>query len=130
MNEDSGLREQFQSLRRAEEARSPSFDAVLGRAQRASAARFGGLAAVVAVVIAVMAVVVLQVARRPAFRADGGPAPMLADWRAPTDFLLDTPGQTLLHTVPEFGRYPSAVPTAFPPTRNTTPAHRAGREHS
>lgn len=59
-----------------------------------------------------------------------GAAPMLADWRSPTAFLLDTPGRELLHTIPDIGRYPSTRLFPFPPTRMTTPAQRAGREHS
>jgi hypothetical protein len=41
------------------------------------------------------------VGRRP-----GPPPPMaaVAQWIAPTDFLLDTPGREIVHTVPRIGR--------------------------
>ena len=130
MNEDLRLREQIQSLRRADQARGPSFEAVMRRIQRRSAAGLFGRIAIAALVMAAIAVTWIQGARRPASLIEGGAAPMLADWRAPTDFLLITPGWSLLNSVPELGHYPSAPVTPPPTTQLNTPAHHTGRRPS
>jgi len=129
MSVDDKLRESFASLSRTEAVRAPSFDAVLGRTRRPSVHRLRGIAAVAAV-MAVVAVSVFQGSHHRGSPALGTAEPMLADWRAPTDFLLETPGRVLLHTIPKVGHYPSDVLDSFPPTRFTTPVPRAGREHS
>ncbi len=40
----------------------------------------------------------------------------ITEWKAPTDFLLETPGSELLRTVPEIGQWHfySAMPGAMP----------------
>src|SRR6476659_5864137 len=40
----------------------------------------------------------------------------LAEWKAPTDFLLETPGRELLRTVPEIGEW-RGYTVALPGTR-------------
>jgi hypothetical protein len=127
MNDDSQLRAYFASLRRAGDSATPSLERVIGRAARRSHDR--GLKVAASVVFSVVTVVILWAwnpHRSPPLNAA---APRLADWRAPTDFLLDTPGRELLHTIPVMGRYPSAL-GPFPPTRTTPPAPRAAPEHS
>jgi hypothetical protein len=128
MNDDR-LREHFASLRRAEEARAPSFERVIGRPPRRSNRGWWGVGGA-ASALAVVTVVLVRMSHPHGPRTIAASAPMLADWRAPTDFLLDTPGRELLHTIPDLGRWPATGFGPHPPTRMTTPAPRAGREHS
>jgi len=58
-----------------------------------------------------------------------GSAP-LADWRSPTDFLLETATLQDWRTVPVIGAPLPGVLVVFPSFNDTTPAHRAGREQS
>ncbi len=129
MNEDSKLREYFESLRRAEAARTPTFQAVLGRARGPARHGLWRLAMTAAIIVAA-AVTGIRTMRHTTSLIDSPAPPMLADWRAPTDFLLDTPGQALLHTVPDVGHYPPPLPDPVPHTPITTPTPRSGREHS
>jgi hypothetical protein len=129
MNDEFKLREYFASLRRAEAARTPTFQAVLGGARRPAKHGLWRLG-MAAVVIAAAAVTGIRTLRHTTSLTESPAAPMLADWRASTDFLLDTPGKALLHTVPDVGHYPPPIPDLFSPTPITTPAPRSGREHS
>lgn len=129
MSDDSRLRDSFASLRRSEEARTPSFERVIGRAPGRFSRRFWGLTVASTVLLAAVTVLVFWVSNPRQPSTNHAAAPMLADWRAPTDFLLDTPGRELLHTIPEIGHYPPVL-GHFLPTPSTTPAPRAGREHS
>jgi hypothetical protein len=135
MNEDSKLRKLFASLRRADAVRTPTFERVLSRTRPpehgvrglAAAAPLGlaatlGLAAVIAAIV--------RLPHRHASPAIRAAAPMLADWRAPTDFLLDTPGRALLDTVPELGVVPAPRLDPSSPPSTHKPAAHAAREHS
>lgn len=131
MKDDSDLQEQFASLRRAEAASAPNFESVIGAGRRRSSYagwRAGVFAA--GLVIVALGGVILRASHPPEAPTTLAPAPALADWRAPTDFLLDTPGRELLHTIPDLGRRTSAGLHPLPPTGITTPVPRAGREHS
>lgn len=130
MNDDSQLREYFASLRRAEEARIPSFEQVVGRARRRPAQQFRRRAVAGPVLLAAAAAIAFWASNPHPPAAIHSTAPMLADWRAPTDFLLDTPGRELLNTIPEVGRYPPLGLGPFPPNRPPTPGPHAGREHT
>ena len=85
MNDDQ-LREAFAELRRAEAAHVPRF--VAGRRRRPYTAL--AFAAVVLLIVLIVAII----PRRP-------PAPSITTWKAPTDFLLQTPGHELLQSVPD-----------------------------
>ena len=85
MNDDQ-LREAFAELRRAEAAHVPRF--VVGRRPRPYTAL--AFAAVVFLIVLIVAII----PRRP-------PTPPLTTWKAPTDFLLQTPGRELLQSVPD-----------------------------
>ena len=129
MNEDSKLRKLFASLRRADAVRTPEFERVLDRTRlpehgvwRLAAAASLGLAAVIAAIV--------RLPHRHASPAIRAAAPMLADWRAPTDFLLDTPGRALLDTVPELGVVPAPRLDPSSPPSTHKPAAHAAREHS
>jgi hypothetical protein len=130
MNDDSSLREQFASLRHADAASAPDFAQVTRRARRGSndAPWKLGLTACLVLSVAAGSMWLLRMASpRGSIHAA---APMLADWHAPTDFLLDTPGRELLHTVPDLRLDSATALGPLPPTLMTTPAPRADREHS
>jgi hypothetical protein len=130
MNEDDrDLLEQFASLRREEAASAPTFERVTGAAGRCSKHAGWGVAVAACILIAVVAAVIIHVPHPPS-AAPTMTAPTLADWRAPTDFLLDTPGAALLHTIPDLGPHASTDLDSLPPIGTTTPARHAGLEHS
>ncbi|HEY8130290.1 MAG TPA: hypothetical protein VII12_00235 [Thermoanaerobaculia bacterium] len=85
MNDDR-LRQAFAELRREEAAHVPPFR-VDGRRGRWPATRLA-FALLVLMIVAMI------------FRHHNTPQPSIAEWRAPTDFLLKTPGQELLTSVP------------------------------
>ena len=90
MNDDQ-LRNAFAELRRAEAAHTPLYVAP-ALSRRPSRLRVGSTLAFAALLLVVFAVVMIP--RRP-------PQPSLSAWRAPTDFLLQTPGRELLSSVPD-----------------------------
>ena len=96
------LRDRFDALRREDLELATPFQRLLATARARRAAPSGrrslGLAAAAIVLAAVLA---LLLTRR---HRDGVPIDLAAvRWRAPTDFLLQLPGDELLRTVPEFG---------------------------
>ena len=107
----------FEEQRRADEAAAPAFRELLARprARRAPLARWIRRPALAAAAVAVVAAALL-LRRPPPPRAPESALPAvattLASWKAPTDFLLQTPGAELL------GRLPVLVS----PAPGTTPA--------
>jgi hypothetical protein len=130
MNDDSSLREQFAALRRSDAERTPSFERVLARTRRQSPRLVGGLALAASAVIAAVAVSLFWFPRHPGSHSAETDTPMLADWRAPTDFLLDTPGRALLTTIPDLGHSAAPLLDPFPPIGMITAGPHTGREHS
>ena len=128
MSADQDLREQFSSLRREDAGRTPSFHRVLQKLKRTHSidARLRALIACLA--IAATALPVFWNFHHRAATAPAIAAPWLADWRAPTDFLLNTPGRELLRAVPQIGEPSSDVLRLFPGLNDTTPARRIGKE--
>jgi hypothetical protein len=120
-DDDRDLKDRFAARRRDEESRVPGFAGMWATAQRVSA---GGASAgrrrktvsgvrlfTAAVVIAALAGVYRMAAPpEPAPAVDWQLAASLAAWRAPTDFLLNTPGRETLRTVP---RLVSPIPGPF-----------------
>jgi hypothetical protein len=103
------LRELFARLREEDRARTPPFYAsVVARAQQRRPRSGWALRAAVAAA-AVLVIALGYELRQTAVRRERARAevrrPLLArpGWAAPTDFLLNTPGSRLLHTVPTFG---------------------------
>lgn len=101
MNDDAELRNHFAALRDEELARIPAFERVLRTLPRPHT----GLRAIA---VSACLVVVASLSVLHMFRERTPPAPVLAvpslaQWRAPTDFLLDTPGRELLHSIPRIG---------------------------
>jgi hypothetical protein len=126
VNGDQEFRERFASLRREDAKRALGFERVLQRSPRRPASRLGALAAASCVLAAAMVVTVLQLSHR------ARPAPYdatlsLANWRAPTDFLLNTPGRELLRSVPRIGE-PSELLRRFPGLDDPTPSRSIGQE--
>lgn len=125
MNDDYRLKEKFARLRRADAASVPSFERVIGRTRTRSNYAPWKVGVAAAVVLSAAAMLMVRLAPP---RGSAIPAPALANWRAPTDFLLDTPGRDLLRTIPDVGH--SAELGPLPPTLMTTPLPRPDREHS
>jgi hypothetical protein len=92
MNDDR-LREVFADLRREETAGVPQFNRLWhGR-------RGGRLSTQFAFALLLLAIVAVSVI--PIVRRHHTPQSSITEWRAPTDFLLKTPGQELLTSVPD-----------------------------
>jgi hypothetical protein len=92
--DDELLRSAFDSLRRADRERVPSFRSVLQRPRQRSRP-FGLALAACALLLVIAASIVLL--RRPQTTAV---ANIDLTWRGPTDFLLDTPGRELGRDLP------------------------------
>lgn len=107
---DRDLSERFATLRREEERGSPAFAAVWAAAEARRRPRQGRrvgwrLAAALGSAAFVALAVFGRGPHAPAPAA--GPAripPSITEWRAPTDFLLETPAREVLRSMPRFGR--------------------------
>jgi hypothetical protein len=103
---DHDLRARFAALRREEEEHIPMF-AVPSSAEirRGHGWTAGRLAGAGACAIAIVAAVSLlgHITHHPT--EEGPSAVSITAWRAPTDFLLKTPGSELLQTVPAIGEW-------------------------
>jgi hypothetical protein len=110
VSSEADLREQFAALRQADELRAPDFARVLQRRARPYRRNFTPIAAAACLLIAAAVVIMLWRTRPAALRPPESAAPALADWRSPTDFLLDTPAAELLHAVPRIGQPQSEPP--------------------
>jgi negative regulator of sigma E activity len=83
------LQQAFDALRQQEAASAPRFDRMRrARAPRSLAPRL----AFAAMVLITVAVIVFRPQK---------PQPSITAWKAPTDFLLQTPGRELLTSVPD-----------------------------
>jgi hypothetical protein len=98
--DDHDLHDRFQELRREDLEHATPFMTMLAtaRARRTVPPRRGALRLAPAVVAAVALFFLLSRRHR-----DGVPIDLATvRWQAPTDFLLQLPGEELLRTVPEF----------------------------
>lgn len=89
---DEQLRDAFSELRRREGARVPRFDRMWAR--RASPRRLSFAFVFLSLLLLALTAAVL-------YRSQRAPQPTISAWRAPTDFLLQTPGRQLLNSVPD-----------------------------
>lgn len=100
-HDDRDLRDRFAALRQEEEAQAPMFalpsPRALGRRWTPGLMPIAECALAIAAAIFVLRFVALE-PRRPS-----APVASLTEWRAPTDFLLETPGREFLNTVPAIG---------------------------
>jgi len=109
-DEDRELARLFEELRRADEVSAPGFREIFERRQvtevtRAARAMRLAAAAVLAIALGVAVVLV----RRTESRSRAAPGPTLAEWKAPTDGLLRTPGAELFDSVPRFPAVPEST---------------------
>jgi hypothetical protein len=101
--QDDDLRARFAELRRTEEAATPPFIfPSLGRAERNRRWLTARLIAV-GVCVLVAASVFLARLGSPRPERNVKTVASITEWKSPTDFLLKTPGNELLRTVPAIG---------------------------
>ncbi len=96
------LRSRFTALRTQEEAQAPKFSGLAAsQAKRQLRSGFAGrfIAATACVAMILAAALWLQLFPHRE-RDSGQPVAALAQWKAPTDFLLQTPGREWLQSVP------------------------------
>jgi hypothetical protein len=103
VNDDLEIRKRFVALRDEDRARTPGFEEVLRRARPKPYVGLRVLAPAACLVVAAAIVTVFHTSPDLTASAPGVADPSLAHWRAPTDFLLDTPGRELLYAVPRIG---------------------------
>jgi len=89
---DEQVRGSFAELRRFEGQRAPRFDRMWARS--ASRRRLSWAFAFVTLLLIVLTASVL-------YRSHKTLQPAISAWRAPTDFLLQTPGRQLLSSIPD-----------------------------
>lgn len=111
MSDDRDLHERFDSMRRADEARATSFERVV-EAVHARRVRLRVSLVPIALATAVLAALGIVVIRSLDSPLPRG-AESLAEWTAPTDFLLRTPGSALLLSAPVF--VPPKMERSLPP---------------
>jgi hypothetical protein len=131
---ESELTRLFEEQRRADEASAPGFRELMARARGAAKGRFAPARegrwvwrVVVAAAASVAFAAGLYLLRPPPEPRMPSSAPTLADWKAPTDVLLQTPGAELL------GRLPvllSSVPGGDAREGEGAPGAREATPHS
>jgi hypothetical protein len=110
---DDMLLRRFSVLRREEEQQAPEF-ATLWKARAGARRRQGRwFAATACALIALLAFLWIRSAQRS---PEEKTVASITEWKAPTDFLLETPGRELLRTVPKIGQWQvyTAMPGATP----------------
>lgn len=110
---DDMLRRHFAVLRREEEQHAPEFGRLWHGRADARRRQTRWFIAAACVLVALLALVWIRSAQR---RPDDKTVASITEWKAPTDFLLETPGRELLRTVPEIGQWSAytAMPGATP----------------
>jgi hypothetical protein len=103
---DDDIRNRFAALRREEEAQAPKF--ALPSPAATPRVRWRPVGKLIAVAVCLLATagvgtLWLHLASQRTGREPGKPVAFVTDWKAPTDFLLETPGRELLRTVPAIG---------------------------
>ena len=126
---DEQLHRHIAQLRREDERRAPQFAALWRSRQRKPQRRIRRLAAGAFAVIILAGLFWLRAFRRS---SEDTTIASITEWKAPTDFLLETPGRDLLRTVPEIGGWSGFAHTPRPETM-PSPAgknlvHHGGRK--
>ena len=113
---DDMLRRRFAALRGEEDQQAPEFAALWKARAGARRRQTRWFAAAACMLVALLALLWMRPAQR---RPDNKTVASITEWKAPTDFLLETPGRELLHTVPEIGEWQvyTAMPGATPTPR-------------
>src|SRR4051794_5364070 len=110
-HDDNPLAGLFTARERRDEAASPSFAWVLRRPARGTGGTRGRRWVPAAVGLLLLALIVFGIIGRR-WPPAPEPAPTLANWKAPTDFLLDVPGGELLDSTPAFPSRDLPMPAA------------------
>jgi len=121
VNDDAELSSRFAALRREDAIRAPAFARLLAPGARPIPRSRLWLSAAAASVLIVAATFAWRIELHERTVRQSLDAMPLADWRSPTDFLLDTPGSPLLRDVPHIGD---------PTLNEPVPAHRRGQERA
>jgi len=113
---DNTLRRRFAALRREEDQHAPEFTRLWRAGAGARRRQTRWFAAAACALVALLALLWIRSVQR---RADDKTVASITEWKAPTDFLLDTPGRELLRTVPKIGEWQvyTAMPGATPSPR-------------
>ena len=105
-SDDGRIERALSEQRRLDERLAPDFRSLLGRPRPRPSRGPAGRVLVVAALLLVIGVALWSRSRSPA-PPRGGQASMtagsLTTWKAPTDFLLETPGSRLWSSPPVFG---------------------------
>lgn len=140
---EQGLRSIFAALRREEHRLAPPFIAPVTTRRESARSRRGAWSPfAVSVCVCVVAILSLLLWPRPRPASGHNPAPpvtSITQWRPPTEFLLETPGNEMLRSTPEFGTglgtgfgmrpELSSAPARTPQPAPTHAPHHAGRPH-
>ena len=112
---DELLRRRFAGLRREEQQWMPEFATTW--AQKTSVPRSWKrwFAVATCALIALATLLWMRSTKRP----ENNTVASITEWKAPTDFLLETPGRELLRTVPEIGAWRGYIPVPLPVTRSS-----------
>ena len=108
------LRGSFAALRREDEPLAPEFASLWRNKVRASRRHRRWLVAAASVVVVLIGIFWLRSARR---RPEINTSAAITQWKAPTDFLLDTPGREFLRAVPEIGAWRGYTDLTLPSAR-------------
>jgi len=130
MSQDEELRKRFAELARAEGASAPSFRQVLERERSGLASsRLFSLKLGAAVLVAAGALAALLLLRPAPPEKELSPAATIGQWKSPTGWLLQTPGQELLEELPALPDSTLAVglPEVVEKTERKTPTAPRGR---
>jgi hypothetical protein len=101
--DESGIRQRFAQLRKADREGAPSFTQIYGRARvRQKLTVMPRVRPLVIGAAAAVVIAAVWLANTRSF-SRSTPTATIATWRAPTDVLLRTPGSELLGTMPALG---------------------------
>jgi len=102
-SDDDRIERALSEQRRLDEGLAPDFRSLLARPRPPASRGPAGRILVVAALLLVIGVALWSRSRPPAPPRSGMAAGSLTTWRAPTDFLLETPGSRLWSSPPVFG---------------------------
>lgn len=112
---DAGLRDRFAALRSEELKIAPEFSSSWRGKPRVPRRRWRGLVVTACALVVLLAVLWLKPERDRGRPSEGA---SITEWKAPTDFLLQTPGREFLRTVPQFGAWPASKAVTAPSSEN------------
>jgi hypothetical protein len=99
---DSALHNLFARMRQEEQQHIPVFASLWGRRTRVPRGKVRWFVAAACALIMVAAIFLLRLEQQKPQEVSMA---SITEWKAPTDFLLETPGREMLRTVPEIGAW-------------------------